>query len=65
MEAATRAINRLIINELDYDISYEISRLESLARALNSYQYHVFRLVVDTHHRGEGGLFFLYICGIL
>jgi len=51
---------RLIIDELDYDMSDEVSRFESLARGLNLDQYHVFRSVVDTHHNSEGGLFFLY-----
>jgi len=51
--------NRLIIDELDYDMSDELSRLESLARGLNLDQYRVFRLVIDAHHQGHGGLFFL------
>jgi len=63
VEAATRATNRLIINELDYDMSDDVLRCESLARGLNSYQYCIFRSVVDTHQRGEGGLFFLYDSG--
>jgi len=53
-------------------MSDEVSIFESLVRGLNSDQYHVFRSVVDTHHIGEGGLFFPYgssgirklICGI-
>ena len=60
VEAATRATNQLIIDELDYDMSDELSRFESLARGLNSDQYRVFRSVIDAHHRGDGGLFFLY-----
>ena len=63
MEAATRATNRLIINELDYDMSDDVLRCESLARGLNSYQYHIFRSVIDAHHRGDGELFFLYGSG--
>jgi len=42
VEAVARAANRLILDELDYDILDEISRFKSLARGLNSYQYHVF-----------------------
>ena len=72
VEAAVRATNRLIVDELDYDMSDELSRFESLARGLNSDQYRIFRSVIDAHHRGDGGLFFLYgsggtgklICGI-
>ena len=63
VEVAACVTNQLIINELDNDISHEISRFESLTRGLNSYQYHVFRSVVDTHHRRERGLFFLYGSG--
>jgi len=63
VEAPTRVTNRLIIDELDYDMSDEVLRFESLARGLNLNQYHDFRSVVDTHHRGEGGLFFLYGSG--
>jgi len=63
VEAAARSTNLLIIDELDYDMSDEVSRFESLAIGLNSDQYHVIRSVDDTHHRGEGGLFFLYGCG--
>jgi len=63
MEAATRATNQLIIDELDYDMPDEVSKFESLVRGLNSYQHRVFKSVVDTHHRGEGGLLFLYGCG--
>jgi len=54
------ATNWLTIEKLDYDMSHEISRFESLARGLNSDQYHLFRLIVNSHHRGEWGLFFLY-----
>ena len=63
VEVATRTTNRIIIHELDYDMLDEISRFESLARGLKSYQYHVFRSVVNTHHRGEGELFFRYGSG--
>ena len=63
VEVATRVTNRLIINELDYDMSDDVLRCESLARGLNSYQYCIFRSVVDTHQSGEGGLFFLYDSG--
>ena len=59
VEATTHATNWLIIDELDYDMSDKVLRFESLAKELNSDQYHVFRSVVDTHHKGEGGLFFL------
>jgi len=44
-------------------MSHEIARFEGLARGLNSDQYHVFELVVHTHHRGEGGSYFLYGSG--
>jgi len=63
VEAAAHATNQLIIDELDYDMSDDVSRFKSLARGLNSYQSHVFRVVVNTHHRGEEGLFFLYGSG--
>jgi len=63
VEAVACATNRLIIDELDYDMSDEVSRFESLARGLNSYQYRIFRSMVDTHHRGEEGLFFLHSRG--
>jgi len=63
VEAAVRATNRLIVDELDYDMSDELSRFESLARGLNLDQYRVFRSVIDAHHRGDGGLFFLYGSG--
>jgi len=42
-------------------MSGEISRFESSATGLNLDQYHVFRSVVDTHHRGEVGLFFYMV----
>jgi len=63
IEAVVCTTNRLITDELDYDMSDEISRFESLVRKLNSYQYHVFRSMVYTHHRCEGWLFFLYGSG--
>jgi len=58
VEVVAHAINRLIMDELDYDMSDEVSSFESLTRVLNSYQYRVFRSAVDTQHSGEGGLFF-------
>jgi len=36
VEAAARVTNRLIMDELDYDISDVISRFENLARELNT-----------------------------
>ena len=55
IEAAVYGTNRLIINELDYDTTMETSRFESLVRGLNSDQYLAYRLVLDTHNKGEGG----------
>ena len=63
VEAAARATNRLIRDKPDYDMLDELSRFESLARGLNSDQYRVFKSVIDAHHRGDGGLFFLYGSG--
>jgi len=63
VEAIAHATNRLIIDELDYDMSDELLRFESLARGLNSNQYRVFRSVIDAYHRGDGGLFLLYGSG--
>ena len=60
VKVAVYATNQFIIDELDYDKSHELSRFESLARVLNSDQYHIFSLVVVTHHRAEGLLSFLY-----
>jgi len=62
-EAVMYATNRLIIDEIDYDTPMETSRFESLVRELNSDQYHVYRSVLDTHNKGEGGLFFIYGSG--
>jgi len=62
IEATVFATNQLIIDELDYDTTMETSRFESLVRGLN-YQYHVYRSVLDTHNRDEGGLFFIYGSG--
>jgi len=63
IEAAVYATNRLIINELDYDTTLKTSRFESFVRGLNSDQYHAYRSALDTHNRGEGGLFFVYGSG--
>jgi len=63
VEVAARVTNRLIIDELDYDMSHEISRFQSLARGVNSDECYIFRLEVDTHIIGEGVLFFLYGSG--
>ena len=63
IEAAVYTTNRLIIDELDYDTNMETSRFESFVKVLNSNQYHVYRLVLDTHNSGEGGLFLIYGSG--
>ena len=63
IEVAVHATNWLIIDELDYDTNLTTSRFESLVRGLNSYQYHAYRSVLDTHNRCEGGLFFIYGSG--
>jgi len=63
VEAAACATNPLIIDELDYDMSDELSRFESLARRVNSYQYRVFKSVIDAHHKGDGGLFSYTVVG--
>ena len=57
VQVVVHATNQLIIDELDYDMTHEISKFESLVRGLNSDQYHVFILVLDTHHRDEGDCF--------
>jgi len=61
IEAPVHATNQLIINELDYDTALETSRFESVVRGLNSDQYRGYRSVFDTHNRGEGRLFFIYV----
>ena len=63
IEAAVYATNRLIIDELDFDTTLETSKFESFIRDLNSDQYHAYRSALDTHNRGERGLFFIYGSG--
>ena len=60
IEVVVHVTNRLIIDELDYDTNLETSRFESFIRGLNSDQYNVYRSLLDTHNRGEGG-YFLYM----
>jgi len=60
IEVAVYATNRLIIDEFDYDTNLKTSTFESFVRGLNSYQYHAYRSIFDTHNIGEGGLFFIY-----
>jgi len=63
VEVAACATNRLIIDELYYDMSDEILRFESLARGLNSYQYmsscQSLVLIIEVNE----GYFFLYDSG--
>jgi len=63
IKAVVYATNQLLINELDYDTNLETSRFESFVIGLNSDKYHAYRSVLDTHNKGEGGLFFIYGTG--
>jgi len=57
---AVYAINRSIIDELDYDTTIETSRFESFVRGLNLDQCHAYSSILNAYDRGEGGLFFIY-----
>ena len=62
-DVAQRLRNRLIWEQLDYDIATEAGALTSLLPTLNSYQMQVFQNVITANDSNEGGCFFVYGSG--
>ena len=56
-------MNKLIMEELDYDSTVESHWFESLHAGLNDDQKRVFNMIMDEYTRQTGGLFFVYGSG--
>ena len=59
-DVAQQLMNRLIREQLDYEVATEATTLTSLLPTLNSYQMQVFQNVITADDTNEGGCFFVY-----
>ena len=62
-EMLRRTSNRLIREQLDYDVSIEKDNLDMYLRTLNRDQMRVFQSITMSNEHGEKGCFFIYGSG--
>ena len=62
-EMLRRTGNRLIREQLHYNVSIEKDNLDMYLRTLNQDQMRVFQSTTKSNERGEGGCFFIYGSG--